>query len=109
MSALRQRTEEIACGGVDFPSDKIEFEPGSEDQGRDIRNLRKINHPSSSDGFFLDHARKPALLEAVASLLGPDLKLFGDQLFVKPPGGIEKTYHQDSPYFKIEPMALVTA
>ena len=28
---------------------------------------------------------------------------------MKPPGGIEKTYHQDSPYFKIEPMALVTA
>ena len=25
------------------------------------------------------------------------------------PGGIEKTYHQDSPYFKIEPMNLVTA
>ena len=35
--------------------------------------------------------------------------MFGDQLFVKPPGGIEKTYHQDSPYFKIEPMALVSS
>ncbi len=109
VTELRQRTKEIACGRVDFPLDKIEFEPGAEKLGREIRNLRKINHPSGSDGFFLDHARKPALLTAVTSLLGPDIKLYGDQLFVKPPGGIEKTYHQDSPYFKIEPMALVTA
>jgi ectoine hydroxylase-related dioxygenase (phytanoyl-CoA dioxygenase family) len=27
---------------------------------------------------------------------------------MKPPGGVEKPYHQDSPYFPIEPMSLVT-
>jgi phytanoyl-CoA hydroxylase len=36
------------------------------------------------------------------------VKLFESQLFMKPPGGVEKPYHQDSAYFTIEPMALVT-
>ena len=109
VAAVRRRTEDIAAGSVDFPAAALEFEPRSEDQGRDIRYLRKINGPAVHDDFFLDHARHPAILEAIECLLGPDIKLYGDQLFVKPPGGIEKTYHQDSPYFAIEPMALVTA
>ena len=52
--------------------------------------------------------REP-LLTAAADLLGPDIMLFGDQVFIKGPGGIEKTYHQDSAYFHIEPMAIATA
>ena len=108
VAALRQRTEDIASGRVDFPANCIEFEPGSED-GRDIRSLRKINRGATYDPVISEHARNPALLDAIECLLGPDIKLFHDQLFVKPPGGVEKTYHQDSPYFYIEPMALVTA
>jgi phytanoyl-CoA hydroxylase len=42
------------------------------------------------------------------SLIDGDIKLFGSQCFMKPPGGIEKPYHQDSAYFTIKPMSLVT-
>jgi len=41
-------------------------------------------------------------------LIGGDIKLFGSQCFMKPPGGIEKPYHQDSTYFAIQPRSLVT-
>lgn len=97
----------IAAGETDFPVTSLEYEPGATD--RHMESLRKINHCCVYDPFFVEHARQPALLAAAVDLLGPDIKLFGDQLFMKPPGGIEKTYHQDSPYFTIEPMAMVTA
>lgn len=104
---LSEYLRQVADGETGFPESAIEYEPGS--QGRCMANLRKINWPSGHDAFFVEHARHPNLLGAAVDLLGPDVKLFGDQVFMKPPGGIEKTYHQDSPYFTIEPMAMVTA
>jgi phytanoyl-CoA hydroxylase len=107
VEALRERVRQIADGEIDLPDGSIEYEPGA--TGRRIESLRKINFPSRHDPFFVDHARTPALLDAIVDLIGADVKLFGDQLFMKPPGGIEKTYHQDCPYFSIEPMAMITA
>lgn len=107
VAALDAHVRAIAAGETDFPATSLEYEPGATE--RRMESLRKINHCCIHDSFFVDHARNPALLGAAVDLLGPDIKLFGDQLFMKPPGGIEKTYHQDSPYFTIEPMALVTA
>lgn len=54
------------------------------------------------------HATNPQILDIVESLIEPDIKLFGSQCFMKPPGGIEKPYHQDSACFAIEPRELVT-
>jgi phytanoyl-CoA hydroxylase len=107
VEALGERVRQIAEGELDFPTASIEYEPGA--TGRRMESLRKINGPSQHDAFFVDHARHPRILAAIVDLLGEDVKLFGDQLFMKPPGGIEKTYHQDCPYFKIAPMAMVTA
>ena len=108
LDALRQRIEDIAENRLDFPERYLEYEPGVERE-RSLATLRKINGPSGCDSFFVEYAATPALLDAIESLIGPDIKLFSDQIFMKPPGGMEKTYHQDSPYFHIEPMALVTA
>ena len=107
-SELRDRTRDIAEGRVvTFPTENIEFEPGQEGV-RQLAAVRKLNHCATSDEVFARHARHAPVLDIVESLLGPDIKLYGSQAFMKPPGGIEKTYHQDSPYFSIEPMALVT-
>ena len=105
IATLRARVEDIAGGNLPFPEANIEFAPNAPRE-RHIDNLRKINDPANHDGFFIQHASKRNLLDAASALLGPDIKLFGDQLFVKGPGGMEKTYHQDSAYFHIEPMAL---
>jgi phytanoyl-CoA hydroxylase len=106
---LRQEVADIAEGRTPYPEESIEYEPGATGHTAPIDRLRKLNQCARHNPVFLAHARHPAILDVAESLLGPDLKLFGDQMFLKPPGGMEKTYHQDSPYFKIEPMNLVSS
>ena len=109
---LCQRIEAIANSQVAFPAASMEYEPSmSKDSlpNNNMTQLRKLNECFRSDPVFLAHAQVPAILDIVEQLIVPDIKLFGDQLFMKPPGGMEKTYHQDSPYFTISPMDLVTA
>jgi phytanoyl-CoA hydroxylase len=109
VEVLRQRVADIAEGRTNYPEECIEYEPGANDQVPPIDRLRKLNSCAQHDQVFLDHAHHTAILDVAESLLGPDLKLYGDQMFLKPPGGMEKTYHQDSPYFTIEPMDLVSS
>ena len=107
VASLRQRTEAIASGEVDFPTELIEYEPGREGE-RTLSTVRKLNRCADADDVFFRHASEDRVLNIVESLIGPDIKLFGSQCFMKPPGGIEKPYHQDSAYFSIEPFDLVT-
>jgi ectoine hydroxylase-related dioxygenase (phytanoyl-CoA dioxygenase family) len=59
---------------------------------------------------FLQLARTPAILDMVEQLIGPDIVLWGCQVFCKPPGdGREVPWHQDGRYWPIRPMATVTA
>ena len=47
------------------------------------------------------------IVSVVNQILGPDIKLFRNSLLLKPPAvGSAKGWHQDSPYWPIEPMAL---
>jgi phytanoyl-CoA hydroxylase len=102
IATLRRRIEEIADGtGESFPRDDVEFEPSGS-------AVRKINRCAANDSVFRSHAEHELILNVIESLIGPNIKLFGSQCFMKPPGGIEKPYHQDSAYFTIEPMNLVT-
>lgn len=104
--ALRRRTREIAEGLVPYPVGDVELEPGA--TATSLATLRKLNRCAENDAEFLAHARNPKILDVVEELIGPDIKLYASQCFMKPPGGIEKPYHQDSAYFGIEPMDLVT-
>jgi len=104
---IKQRTKDIATGTVpEFPIAKIELEPGAEKV--DLSTVRKLNGCAENDPVFLAHAKNNRILNIVQSLIGADIKLFGSQCFMKPPGGVKKPYHQDSAYFTIEPMNLVT-
>jgi phytanoyl-CoA hydroxylase len=105
---LRQRIGEVARGDVTaFPVSQIEFEPTTAGQTGEAA-VRKINQCAEHDDVFMAHAANSRILDIVESLIGPDIKLYGSQCFMKPPGGIEKPYHQDSAYFTIEPSDLVT-
>jgi ectoine hydroxylase-related dioxygenase (phytanoyl-CoA dioxygenase family) len=55
-------------------------------------------------------ARTPAILDAVESLLGPDILLYTSRFFIKEPhsDGIA-AWHQDSTYFGLRPFDHVTA
>ncbi|MEE3364997.1 MAG: phytanoyl-CoA dioxygenase family protein, partial [Planctomycetota bacterium] len=106
INTLSLRTTEIAAGTVAYPREHLELEPGVTDL--ELATLRKINHCHFHDEVFAAHAAHPAVLDVIESLIGPDIKLFGSQLFMKPPGGVEKPWHQDSAYFPLDPQIVVT-
>ncbi len=71
-------------------------------EGKNAEGVR-----GSSDFFEL--ARDPAILSAVASAIGPDIVLWGCQIFCKPGGdGMEVPWHQDGHYWPIRPLATCT-
>jgi len=57
-----------------------------------------------------DLVREPAILDAVEDLLGPDLLVWTTNLLAKDPGD-EKyvSWHQDAPYWRLEPHEVATA
>ena len=87
---------------IAYPENKKEKDPNN------TLRLRKINDLALNNQYFLKITKKPEILNIVVKCIGEDIKLFGDQLFMKPPGGVEKTCHQDSPYFPISPMNLIS-
>lgn len=106
VDGLKQRTTRIAAGDVPFPLEYLELEPGA--GGLELATLRKINHCHFHDEVFAEHAAHPDILDVIEALIGPDIKVFGSQLFMKPPGGVEKPWHQDSAYFPLDPQIVVT-
>ncbi len=51
---------------------------------------------------FAAFAKLPALLEALADLMGRDLDCFQSQMIFKNPGAMGQPYHQDSFYFQFD-------
>ena len=73
-------------------------------------DVRGISFMVRFDQKFQTFARNPRLLELVRGLIGPRVKVFRDQMLLKPPGGQAKPLHQDQSYFRVLPEdALVTA
>lgn len=55
-------------------------------------------------------ARNPAILDAVESLIGPDIMVFTSTVWAKAPGDRRfVSWHQDSAYFGLDPHLEVTA
>jgi hypothetical protein len=58
---------------------------------------------------FLEFAHDPHILDMVEQIAGPDLILWGCQVFCKPAGdGYEVPWHQDGRYWPIRPLATCT-
>src|SRR5262249_23509350 len=57
----------------------------------------KMTHLSYFDELFHAAAMNPRVVDVIEDLLGPDLKLYTDQLMMKPPMvGSQLNWHQDS-------------
>jgi ectoine hydroxylase-related dioxygenase (phytanoyl-CoA dioxygenase family) len=115
LDALRRRAEWIASGdATHVPEQYRQVEPlvaqGERAAEDYVLSLRKLSHLAWYDDVMLAHARDPRITDRVAALLGPDLKLYQDQLFMKPPHvGSRQKYHQDQPLgFYIDPPELMT-
>ena len=62
------------------------------------------------DTSFLNIARKPAILDLVEQLIGPDFALWNSSFFAKPARRGSKTpWHQDGEYWPIRPLATCSA
>ncbi|MEE3335414.1 MAG: phytanoyl-CoA dioxygenase family protein [Candidatus Latescibacterota bacterium] len=62
--------------------------------------------PDDITSQWLDVAGTPEIVDYVVSVLGPDVILWGGQLFCKPAAkGLEVPWHQDGQYWPIRPLA----
>ena len=123
LAMLRERITAVAERRVPtFPAHKLEFEPRAhagaasipaareqkDSTAQEPRRIRKINGCAEHDPVFFEQVTGERIVDHVEALIGPNIKLFASQCFMKPPGGVAKPYHQDSHYFTIDPPALVT-
>lgn len=88
----------------------IQWEP---DKRNDLslprrERVRVVFHMTHTHEFFWRHAMRPEIVDVVGDLLGPDLRYYTDQMFVKPARhGSDVPFHQDSGYWpNAEPRLL---
>lgn len=115
VASLLAHAEWVASGkATHIPAGQLQVEPsvaaGGTQAENDADSLRKMSHLAFYDEEFENHARNPKILDVIESLLGTDIKLYQDQLFMKPPRiGSRQRYHQDMPLgFYIDPPDMVT-
>lgn len=89
----------------------IQWEPGLRDDATVPRRekVRVVFHLCHSHPYFWNHATRPEILDIAHALLGPELRLYTDQMFVKPAHhGSEVPFHQDSAYWPAAEPNLVS-
>ena len=71
--------------------------------------IRVVFNLSHTHSFFRKLATCDAILDAVENLIGPEIRFFADQMFVKPAShGTEVPYHHDSAYWPFADPGLVS-
>jgi ectoine hydroxylase-related dioxygenase (phytanoyl-CoA dioxygenase family) len=111
VAALRERVREYTHGGRDASRLAIQVEPrvqrGELAVAHPGDGIRKIDGLVQGDDLFRALGLHPNIVGIIAQIVGPDIKMFRNSLLLKPPEvGSPKGWHQDSPYWPIEPMAL---
>ena len=102
LEALRRRSEDIISGKVrHVPPRYIQFEEqfrdGLPDDVEPLDAVRKMTQLCYFDDEFERTARKPEIVDVIEELLGPNIKLYTDQLMMKPRfHGTVTDWHQDS-------------
>lgn len=81
-------------------------------RGEKLISPHLVNNPREGvrgNETFLQFAQDPEILDMVEDLIGPDIILWGTQMFCKPAGdGKEIPWHQDGHYWPIRPLATCT-
>lgn len=108
VQALADRTKDIASGVLNtLPIENFSFERSLRDKGINADDLqgeerynavRLLRFLHRYDDLVLGICKKDAILDVVQDLLGtPNIKLYTDQFFMKPPlDGGAQGWHQDS-------------
>jgi len=117
IAAIAARTDLIAAGEAEhIPKTSVQLEPvfraGEREVEDRVLSVRKLYNIAVYDPVMWEHAAHPKIVDIIAALLGTDdIKMYGDQLFMKAPEvGSAQRWHQDSASWRdILPMDLVTA
>lgn len=110
----RERLHDYAAGDGEMPfSGMVEpaadAETVAEAAPEEVRKFEGLGMVRE-DEVFADVAEATGVVDPVADLLGPHLKLLRSAAMMKPPGiGSEKGLHQDAAYYPIRPHDHVTA
>ena len=99
VEALRARTDFYLESARDKPASDAVHD--LEDTHRpEAPRVRRIKDPCTLDGLFHATARHPAILAAVAALLGPDLRYHHSKINIKAAGyGAAVEWHQDWAFY----------
>lgn len=117
VQALAARADMIAAGKAEHvPDTSIQLEPvfrrGQREVEDQVLSVRKLYNLAVYDPVMWEHVTNPKVVDIIAALLETeDIKLYGDQLFMKAPvTGTAQPWHQDSASWRdIVPMDLVSA
>lgn len=108
---LRGMVDQVLDGALkpEYPNLKgsledfsIQWEPAVKDDASIPRRekIRIVFHLCHTHSFFWRHATRPEILDVARNVLAPELKIYTDQMFVKPPRhGSAVPLHQDSGYW----------
>jgi phytanoyl-CoA hydroxylase len=111
VEALRARLRDYTHGGRPWGNLRVQIEPriqrGETSTSQVGDGIRKIELLVEEDDLFRRLGLHENMVGVIEHILGPDLKMYRNALLFKPPEvGSQKGWHQDSPYWPIEPMAL---
>ena len=117
VATLSAHCDLIAAGKADhIPDTSIQLEAVFREGEREVDNqvlaVRKLSNVAVYDDTMWSYVTNPKIVDVIADLLDTDdIKLYGDQLFMKAPKtGTAKGWHQDSASWRdIFPMDLVSA
>lgn len=81
---------------------------------KEVQNEPEYGGPISRDRHLdcpsvYELCSHPAVVDRLASILGPDITLWRSFLFQKPPGGDAFPWHQDSRFWDVQPPIAITA
>ncbi len=102
LATLRQRSEDIISGKVThvpprYIQFEAEFRDGLPHNVEPLDAVRKMTQLCYFDEVFEQIARKAEIVDVIEDLLGPNIKLYTDQLMMKPRfNGTVTDWHQDS-------------
>lgn len=111
VAGLRERVREYTHGGRDASKLRFQIEPrvqrGELKVAHSGDGVRKIDSLVEHDDRFRALGYNENIVAILEQILGPDIKMLRNSMLLKPPEvGSQKGMHQDSPYWKIEPMDL---
>lgn len=77
---------------------------------RDGPNPRtRVQSRHMDSQIIYDLSTHPAIIERMASIMGPDLIMWATNFFTKEPGGSEIPWHQDINFWPLEPPVNISA